>query len=186
MQQCLAFLRRQFWPLSAIFFGPWHAFVLLAVVSRCTAGTVVGSYLTTHSNTIRSSLVVLFSLYFVLALMMWAVGKKAPEKSAQRRLLDAPPGLSAGQIILFGVIGMLLVPALMLVSTLPQQTYVLDALRHTLRMMDAAMNAGFVWLICISTIIMIPTMVIWLVWMWRAWSRVDPLRSEVTWEYEYE
>ncbi len=186
MPSCWSFLRRTFWPLSAILFGPWHAFVLLAVVSRLTAGSVVAGYIATHYNTLRSVLVVLFSLYFVLALMMWAVGRRSTEPAERSTLPDAVLGLSTGQVILFGLCGMGLVPALMLLSTLPQQAHVMDALQQTLRRMDAAMNAGFVWLICISTIIMIPTMVIWLIWMWRAWSSLDPAQREVTWEYEYE
>jgi hypothetical protein len=190
MRKPFAVIQQWFWPLSALVFGPWHAPLLLSAVSRLTAGTVIGSAIVTHYNTLKSILVVTFSLYFVLAFMIWVVGKRRPANGPG----DEPGvtesgqilGLSTKQIIGWGLVGMVIVPVLVSVSVLTHQAYYVATFKQIFSL-DPSMNAGFIWLVSISTLIMIPTMVIWLVWMWRAWAKTDRSQPELgSWDYEYE
>jgi heme/copper-type cytochrome/quinol oxidase subunit 2 len=77
------------------------------------------------------------------------------------------------------------VPALAVISVVAQQADVVDALNHFVRQ-QSAVNSGFIWLISISVVIMVPTMVIWLVWMWRAWSSAKRTDEVPSWGYEYD
>ena len=46
-------------------------------------------------------------------------------------------------------------------------------------------ESGFIWLVSLSAIVMIPVMVVWLAWMYITWTQVDP-DSINDWEYEYD
>lgn len=179
----------KFWAISALLFGPWNALLAFAIMSRLGKGTSLESYLLVQGDLIKSVLVVVFSLYFVLALMMWAVGRRRPGQAAHNDIggdtEDAIIGLSLKQIIGWGLLGMATVPALAIISVVAQQADVVDALSHFAGQ-QSAINSGFVWLISISVVIMIPTMVIWLVWMWRAWSRAKQADEAANWGYEYD
>ncbi len=113
MKTLRSIVKRQFWPISALVFGPWHASLCLWVVSRLTAGTALGTYITVHTATIKPVVVVVFSLYFTLAFMMWIAGKRATSSQAAEPLHDADPqqvlGLSGKQILAWGLIGILII-----------------------------------------------------------------------------
>jgi hypothetical protein len=176
MRRLFFTFKGRFWLISAWLLGPWHAPLLVSVVSRLTAGTTLGAYIAAHYNGIRSVLVVTFSLYFMLAFMMWAVGRchSAHGASDERGETENQEvaGLSIKQILWWGLIGMVTIPALAAMSVLTNRANFVETFNHIFDL-DPAMNSGFIWLISLSTVIMIPTMVIWLVWMWRAWSNTD-------------
>lgn len=187
MHTCLTFLKRQFWPLSALLCGPWSGALLLAAVSHVTAGSQTGTYILTHYATLRLGLVSLFSLYFVLAFMMWMVGRNAPAtQSTDTAPEPVAVGLSTGQILCWGFLGMLLIPATVVLSTFGSQASIMTAVSH-LFFFDASTSTGFLWLLSISVLIMTPIMVVWLVWMWRTWAahRATQAGAE-PWNYEYE
>lgn len=190
MRGLASILKRQFWPISALVFGPWHASLCLWAISRLTAGTAIGAYVTAHDTTIRPILVVVFSLYFMLALMMWVTGRRAISSQGCEQEIDVDPqsvlGLSGRQILGWGLLGILTIPLFVWISTVGHQAYVVATFHHIFGH-EASASLGFIWLMSIAMLIMIPTMVIWLVWMWRAWVKTD--RSRVgadDWNYEYE
>lgn len=181
-------LKGKFWAISALLSGPWNALLAFAVMSHLSKGTTLESYLLLKGDLIKSVLVLAFSLYFVLALMMWAVGRRRPVHETHNDAVggkeDAVIGLSLKQIIGWGLLGMATVPALAVISVVARQADVVDAFNHFVD--QSAINSGFVWLISISVVIMIPTMVIWLVWMWRAWSSTKQTDEAASWGYEYD
>lgn len=190
MRTLVSILKRHYWPISAVVFGPWHASLCLWAVSRLAAGTALGTYLAAHHDTVKPIMVVLFSLYFTLAFMMWVAGKRAPLRRAAEPLSDTDLqqvlGLSGKQILVWALMGVLTIPIFVGFSTAGQQAYVVETFHHIFGH-DPSANLGFIWLISIAMLIMIPTMVVWLVWMWRAWARTD--RSQMGadhWDYEYE
>lgn len=179
----------KFWAISALLFGPWHAPMMLSAVSSLTTGTTLGIFISAHYNGMKSVLVVVFSLYFVLAFMMWVVGRRPADRThnaSGETEGQAVPGLSIKQIIGWGLMAMGIMPALVAISVLTHRAYFVATFDHVFDL-DPAMNAGFIWLISISAVIMIPTMVIWLVWMWRAWSMTDDVRGDTdSWGYEHD
>ena len=190
MQTWLQACKGKFWAISAVLFGPWNALLVLSVMTRLSKGTAFASYLVANGDRMKAILVLLFSLYFVLALMMWAVGRRKPEQRTRGNRggaeAEAVIGLSLKQIIGWGLLAMATVPALAGISVIMQQADVVDTLNRFVGQ-QSAINSGFIWLLSISVIIMIPTMVIWLVWMWRAWSSVKQTEDETaSWGYEYD
>jgi hypothetical protein len=162
----------------------------MSAIASLTAGTFIGAFISTYYNAIESTLAVTFSFYFVLAFMIWVV--RGPQKPAgaacaiasePRKRLD---GLSTRQIVVWGVIGMLTMPALVSISFFVRQDFRDHLILQTV-IANMEYNSGFVWLLSITTVVMIPVMVIWLVWLWLAWAKTD--RSQLNlddWEYEYE
>lgn len=188
MIKAVSFVKRQFWPISALLFAPWHASLFLWALSSLSSGTAVGDYIAAHDSALKSILIVGFSLYFMLALMMWVAGKRQPvsEQASSRSQNDPVPGLSAMQIIGWGLVGIVTLPVVMMLSTITQRAHMMTTFQHIFGL-DVDMNQGLIWLISIAMLIMIPTMVIWLVWMWRAWMRTDRSQMGVdSWDYEYE
>lgn len=190
MRILISIFKRQFWPISALVFAPWHASLALWAVSRLTADTALGVYIAAHDNTIRPIVIVLFSLYFTLAFMMWVAGKRAASSRVPESWHDADSqhvlGLSGKQILGWGLLGILTIPIFIWISMAGQQSYLVATFEHIFGR-DPSANLGFVWLISIAMLIMIPTMVVWLVWMWRAWAKTD--RAQIgadQWDYEYE
>lgn len=179
----------KFWPISALLFAPWNALLVFALASYLSKGTAFESYLLLQGDLIKSVLMVIFSLYFVLALMMWAVGRPRPGREAQNDIggdkADAVIGLSPKQIVVWGLLGMVTVPVLAIISVVAQHADIVDAFNHFVGP-QSAINSGFIWLISISVVIMVPTMVIWLVWMWRAWSSAKQTDEGASWGYEYD
>jgi hypothetical protein len=180
------FLRQHFWPLSAMIFCPCHLPLSMAAVATLSAGTFVGGFVTTYYSTIESVLAVAFSFYFVLAFMIWAVRGPQKGKGAACPLDENGrpqlAGLSTRQIISYGVIGMLIIPLLVTASLFVREDLLGEFIAAA---QTVELNSGFIWLISISTVVMIPVMVIWLVWMWIAWTNTDPDLTD-DWEYEYE
>lgn len=180
------FMKRHFWPLSAMIFCPCHLPLSMAGVASLTAGTVIGTFISAHYSTIESILAVTFSFYFVLAFMIWAVRGPQHVKGAACPVgEDGRPlvwGLSTKQIILNGVIGMFVIPLLVTASLFVRDD-LLGEFMAAARTVE--LNSGLIWLISITTVVMIPVMVVWLVWMWSAWTNHDPDLKE-DWHYEYE
>lgn len=187
MQSFLSLLKQKFWPISAILFGPWHAPLMLSAVAGLTAGTALGDLIATNYDSIKSVLVILFSIYFMIAFMMWVVHRPEQAKGERTKAsYEEIIGLSTKQIIGWGLVGMVMIPALVGLSVFANREYFLDTIQYIVSQ-DAAVNSGFIWLISISTLVMVPIMVIWLVWMWLAWSKSDYSQVEAeSWNYEYE
>lgn len=186
MKTVLGYIKRNFWPISSIVFGPWHAGLMLMLVAGVTSGTILGDYIAANYDSIKSILVVTFSLYFMVAFMMWVVHRPKPEKkevSGQRKEII---GLSVAQILGWGVVGIVAVPLLMAISVYSYWEYFSETIAYILSL-DAAMNAGFIWLISIAALVMTPVTVIWLAWMWLAWNRAEYADLDMeNWSYEYE
>ncbi len=188
MQKLWTTFKQNFWPISALIFCPCHLPLSMAAVASLTAGTVVGSFITAYYGSIETVLAVAFSFYFVLAFMIWVV--RGPQKQAGAVCaIDAkgqprPNGLTTQQIVVWGIIGMFIMPALIAISIFARQDFadVAEIFAN-----GPGWNSGLIWLISLSTVVMIPVMVIWLVWMWLAWSKTDfsKVDSE-SWGYEYE
>jgi hypothetical protein len=173
MRKLFSPVKHQFWPITALIFGPWSATAMLSAVARLTAGTAIGAYISAHHNAFKSVLIVVLSLYFVLAFMIWAVGNRRPAKGRRDETEQQQvAGLSIRQIIGWGLVGMLTIPALAAMSAVGNQAYFVETFKYVFHL-DPATNPEFIWLISISTVVMIPTMVIWIVWMWHAWSKTD-------------
>jgi hypothetical protein len=136
-------------------------------------------------------LAVVFSFYFVLAFMIWIVRGPAPKQAGAACAIDKNGrlqvrGLSTRQIIVWGIIGMFVMPALIAISTFTKQNYFIGNLAEILTA-NSEVSSGFIWLISLSTVVMIPVMIIWLVWMWLAWSKRDVSNPDPEpWSYEYE
>ncbi|MGE3540408.1 MAG: hypothetical protein AB7N91_23565 [Candidatus Tectimicrobiota bacterium] len=178
-------LKRYGWPLSALLLGPWSGGLLFSLALDVTAGSSVGVALVRHYDVLRTVLVSLCSLYCGLAFMMWVVGKR-PRMAAEAAPRLESSGFSSAQVLGWGLLGVLLIPLIAFLSTLQHQSYLGAALTRAFRM-DPAMNAGFLWLVSLSTLIMTPIMVVWLVWMWRSWVTHTPVEAEAqSWEYEHE
>lgn len=180
------FLKRHFWPISAMIFCPCHLPLSMAAVASLTAGTFMGSFVATYYSTIESVLAVAFSFYFVLAFMIWAVRGPQQGRGAVCRLDEngRPQlgGLSTRQIIAYGIIGMLIIPLLVTASLFVREDLIGEFMAAA---RTVELNSGLIWLLSISVVVMIPVMVIWLVWMWVAWTNTDPdLKDD--WKYEYE
>lgn len=180
------FLRRHFWPVSAMVFCPCHLPLTMAGVATLTAGTFVGTFVTTYYSTIESVLAITFSFYFVLAFMIWAV--RGPQQARGGTcLLDEEgrpqlAGLTTRQIIAWGIIGMLIMPLMITASLFVRQDLFGEFMAAA---QSIELDSGIIWLLSISTVVMIPIMVIWLVWMWLAWTNTDPDLVD-DWQYEYE
>ncbi|MBE7555338.1 MAG: hypothetical protein HS126_30170 [Anaerolineales bacterium] len=183
-------LKQNFWPISALIFCPCHLPLTMGAVASLTAGTVVGSFISLHYNSIETVLAVAFSFYFVLAFMIWVVRGPQPAKGGacvvDPQGQQRPTGLSTRQIIVWGVIGMFTMPALIAISLFTKQNFA-DGVIPQIFAVNPEFNSGLIWLISLSTVVMIPVMVIWLVWMWLAWSKTDFSKTETeNWGYEYE
>lgn len=186
MKTVFGYLKRNFWPISSIAFGPWHAGLMLAILAGVTSGTVVGDYISANYASLKSIFVVSFSLYFMVAFMMWVVHRPKSEQKAVAGQRKAIIGLSLPQILGWGVVGIVTVPLLMAVSVFSNLEYFSETIEYILSL-DAAVNAGFVWLISIAALVMTPITIIWLVWMWLAWNRAEYSELEMeNWSYEYE
>jgi hypothetical protein len=98
-----------------------------------------------------------------------------------------PTGLSTKQIVVWGIIGMFMMPALISISLFTKQNYA-DGVLSQVFAINPELNSGLIWLVSLATVVMIPVMVIWLVWMWLAWSKRDYSQGDVVdnWNYEYE
>ncbi len=183
-------LKQNFWPISALIFCPCHLPLSMSAVAGLTAGTVVGSFIAANYGTIETVLAVAFSFYFVLAFMIWVVRGPRPVKGAAC-VIDLkgqarPTGLSTQQIIVWGVIGMLMMPALVSLSLFTRKNTLDQSIIQSL-IANVEVNSGLIWLISLATVVMIPVMVIWLVWMWLAWAKRDGSRvDQENWGYEYE
>ena len=182
--------KQNFWPISAIIFCPCHLPLTMGAVASLSAGTVLGSYIATYYNSIESVLAVTFSFYFVMAFMIWVV--RGPQQcEGTVCVIDAQgkaqlSGLSTKNIMVWGVIGMFIAPALVSVSFFAQNDIIPQA---DLQMIVANVGyeSGLIWLLSITVVVMIPVMVIWLVWLWLAWSKTDLSQLEgEEWGYEYE
>ncbi len=183
-------VKQNFWPISAIIFCPCHLPLTMAAVASLTAGTALGAYLSMYYNSIESVLAVAFSFYFVVAFMIWVVsGPKQPNGAAC--VVDATgkkqlSGLSTKNIIVWGVIGMFMMPALVSISFFTERNLAENTVLYSV-VSTMEYSSGFIWLVSIATVVMIPVMVIWLVWMWLAWSKTDRSQAELeNWTYEYE
>ncbi|MCB0154471.1 MAG: hypothetical protein KDF65_06695 [Anaerolineae bacterium] len=182
--------KQNFWPISAIIFCPCHLPLTMTGVASLTAGTFIGSFISTYYSSIESVLAVTFSFYFVVAFMIWVV-RGPQQKAGMACVIDEQghkhlAGLSTKNILTWGIIGMFITPALVSVSFFAQKDIIPEA---DLRLIIASMdyNSGLVWLLSITMVVMIPVMVIWLVWLWLAWSKTDLSRLEgEDWNYEYE
>jgi hypothetical protein len=121
--------------------------------------------------------------------MIWVVRGPQPAKGAACAMYpreQRPTGLSTKQIIVWGVIGMLTMPALIAISLFTRQNFAGGVIAQ-ISALNLEFNSGLIWLISLSTVVMIPVMVIWLVWMWLAWSKTDFSKAEAEhWGYEYE
>jgi hypothetical protein len=162
----------------------------MAAVASLTAGTALGAYISINYSSIETVLAVAFSFYFVLAFMIWIVRGPAPKEGAacaiDKRGNRQVTGLSTKQIIGWGLVGILTMPVLIAASTFSKKNYFVDGLIEILTVNSEA-SSGFIWLISLSTVVMIPVMVIWLVWMWLAWSKRNVSQSDQEqWNYEYE
>lgn len=182
-------LKQNFWPVSALIFCPCHLPLTMAAFASLTAGTAVGAYITTYYSSIETVLAVVFSFYFVLAFMIWVVRGPNPKTGAacdMRSGQQQVTGLTTKQIVVWGVIAMFTMPALVAISAFTKQSYFVDTMKQIFTL-NPAVNSGFIWLISLSTVVMIPVMVIWLVWMWLAWSKTDFKQGDRdNWSYEYE
>ena len=190
MKNLVQRLKDNYWPISAIIFCPCHLPLTMSAAATLTAGTVVGHYITTHYSAIETVLAVTFSFYFVLAFLMWVVrGPKQREGSVC--LIDEQgnkrlSGLSTKQIVIWGVIGMLVTPTLTSISLFTDQDLIRQtAIRQAIITMEY--NSGLIWLTSLALVVMIPVMVVWLVWLWLAWSKIDPTRYDLgDWHYEFD
>jgi mercuric ion transport protein len=184
-------LKQNFWPVSALLLCPCHLPLSMAAIASLTAGTALGAYISTHYSSIETVLAVVFSFYFVLAFMIWIVRGPAPKQAGAACAIDKNGrlqvrGLSTRQIIVWGIIGMFVMPALIAISTFTKQNYFIGNLAEILTA-NSEVSSGFIWLISLSTVVMIPVMIIWLVWMWLAWSKRDVSNPDPEpWSYEYE
>jgi len=183
-------LKDNFWPISALIFCPCHLPLTMGAFASLTAGTAMGAWISTHYSSIETVLAVTFSFYFVLAFMIWVVrGPKQREGAVC--VIDArgnkrPSGMSTRQIVTWGAIGMFTTPALVSISFFTRQSNrTIGALSSVVRNFDY--NSGFIWLVSIAVVVMIPVMVIWLVWLWQAWVKTDRSQPGLDdWGYEYE
>ena len=190
MESIGAALKQHFWPISAMIFCPCHLPLSMAALASLSAGTALGGLISANYTAIESVLAVLFSFYFVLAFMIWAV--RGPRRADGETCEVAPgadpaqpDGLSMRQILLWGILGMLAMP-LLIAASLFVRSDLLGELATSLRGADFA-GSGLIWLVSLSTVVMIPVMIIWLAWMWIAWSRTDPAQAESeSWSYEYD
>jgi hypothetical protein len=183
-------LKQNFWPISALIFCPCHLPLTMAAAASLTAGTALGAVIATHYHAIETVLAVAFSFYFVLAFMIWVARGPSPAKGAACAIDPSGKpqvsGLSTRQIVVWGIIGMFLMPALVAVSTFTKQNHFVATI-NTIFALNPEANSGFIWLISLSTVVMIPVMIIWLAWMWLAWSRTDFSKVEPEgWRYDYE
>lgn len=183
-------LKQNFWPISALIFCPCHLPLSMAAIASLTTGTVIGSFIAANYGTIETILAVAFSFYFVLAFMIWVVRGPQPVKGAacviDQKGKVRPTGLATKQIIVWGVIGMLMMPAMVALSLFTKKN-ILDEGVVELLVANVEVNSGLIWLISLATVVMTPVMIIWLVWMWLAWSKTDPKRvDQENWSYEYE
>lgn len=193
MQKFLASLKQYYWPISALIFCPCHLPLTMSAVASLTAGTAIGAYISTYYSSIETVLAVTFSFYFVLAFMIWIVRGPQHEQGTACKLDSKSSkqlsGLSTKQIIVWGIIGMLLMPALVSISVFTEQSDFTKTLSEIFAI-NPEFNSGFIWLISLSTVVMIPVMVIWLVWMWLAWAKVNAAGGDKaaaeTWSYEYD
>lgn len=186
MKTVFGYLKRNFWPISSIAFGPWHASLMLSMLAGLTSGTRLGDYILANYTSLKSIFVVIFSLYFMVAFMMWVVHRPKSDKKEVSGRRKEIIGLSLSQIVSWGVLGILTVPLLMAVSVYSYREYFIETIDYILSL-DGAVNAGFVWLISIAALVMTPITVIWLAWMWLAWNRAEYSELEMeNWSYEYE
>src|SRR5262245_54104327 len=127
LDKFLKTLKQNFWPISALIFCPCHLPLTMAAVASLTAGTALGAYISTYYSSIETVLAVAFSFYFVLAFMIWVVRGPSPAKEAtcaiKAKDKQAVPGLSTRQIIVWGLIGMFLMPALVAISAFSRRSY---------------------------------------------------------------
>lgn len=190
MQKLLSGIKQNFWPISALIFCPCHLPLTMALVASLTAGTAIGAYISTYYSSIETILAVVFSFYFVLAFMIWIVRGPAPQEGAacsiDKKSNQQVGGLSTKQIVVYGLIGLFTMPALVAISGFAKRDYFVETINQIFTFNPAA-NSGFIWLISLSTVVMIPVMVIWLVWLWLAWIKTDRSQAEPdTWTYEFE
>ena len=179
-------LGRHFWPISAMVFCPCHLPLSMGILAGLSGGTILGSYISAHYQAIESFLAVTFSFYFVVAFMIWAVrGPRRPAELAEGRVCNTPIGLSTKQIVGWGLLGSMMMP-LVIVASLVVREGMIPTLVEQARGFDIG-GSGLIWLLSISTFVMIPVMVIWLVWMWIAWSGASRDSADAdSWQYEYE
>jgi hypothetical protein len=162
----------------------------MTAVASLTAGTALGAYITRNYSSIETVLAVAFSFYFVLAFMIWVVrGPQQVEGAAcvvDENGKQCLNGLSTRQIVVWGLIGMFTMPALIAISIFTRQSFI-DQTMAQIFAISPDFNSGFIWLISLSTVVMIPVMIIWLVWIWLAWSKTDISKVDTeNWTYEYE
>ncbi len=182
-------LRENFWPISAILFCPCHLPLSMGLLVSITAGTTFGAYLASHYASLEASMAVIFSLYFVVAFLIWAVrGPQASKGEACAFDEHGNPvraGLSTKQIIMWGLVTALAMPLLITASLFVRQDLI-GQIVAGMQGMDLS-NSGFIWLISISTIVMIPVMLVWIIWMWVTWSKAENKDAKQEhWNYEYE
>ncbi len=189
MENIKTALKQNFWPISAILFCPCHLPLSMGALVSLTASTTFGAYIAANYTAIESGVAIVFSFYFVIAFMIWAV--RGPQvANGQVCAVDEAgqlkkAGLSTKQIVGWGTIGMFTMPALIAASLFVREDVVGEVIR-TAQSMDLA-NSGMIWLISISTLVMIPVTIIWLAWMWITWSGTTPeANSSEHWQYEYD
>ena len=189
MNSIPTWLKEHWWPVSAMVFCPCHLPLSMGGIAALAAGTGLGAFISANYTAIESVLAVLFSFYFVLAFMIWAVrGPRSKQQEARVCPVDERgrlSGLSTREIVVYGIVGALVMPLLITASLFVRED-VLGEVMLAAQHFDAA-NSGLIWLISISTVVMIPVMIIWIVWMWVAWTKVPGEGSDPeTWSYEYE
>ena len=83
---------------------------------------------------------------------------------------------------------MFTMPALIAISIFTKQNFIDETVTNILAVNpELTVNSGFIWLISLATVVMIPVMVIWLAWMWLAWAKTDFSKVDTeSWSYEYE
>ncbi len=187
MNSSESFLKRYWWPISALLFCPCHLPLSMGFIALASTGTAFGAWLTRYYAPIESTLAITFSFYFVIAFLIWAVrGPRSIDGSAC--VIDEnghvrPQGFSTRQVVLWGIGSAFIMPTLVTISFLTRSGLVRDIFNGSAGF-DVT-ESGFIWLVSISAIVMIPVMVVWIAWMYISWMKVDPDSVE-QWDYEYE
>jgi hypothetical protein len=185
MSNLFPFIKRHWWPISAVLFCPCHLPLSMGAIAALASGTLFGAVFSAWYSTIETVLAIVFSFYFVIAFLLWlASGPLMLDKSARTCNTARKPAFSTSQTVSWGVGSALLMPTLVL-SAFVSRNGLLEEIVRGARGFDWT-NSGFIWLLSISAIVMIPVMVVWIAWMWIMWTRHDPDSPPEKWEKEYE
>jgi hypothetical protein len=190
MNKVSGMIKKNWWPISAILFCPCHLPLTMGILVALTAGTSFGAYLTANYTALESSTAVLFSFYFVIAFLIWAIrGPSSESKEGCELDTNGNPvrkGFSTKEILFWGIGSALLMPTLVLAGLFVRDD-LLGKFIGSAAYFDIS-NSGFIWLISISTIVMIPVMVVWIAWMYVMWSKTEVSAEDQPeeWAYDYD